>query len=52
LALAHKIGGGALFAHKEQELADEMRKNPFVINLLFLEEAEYEKLSVYRFQTF
>ncbi len=39
LALAHKIEGKALFAHQEQELADEMRKKSFGIILLFLEEA-------------
>ena len=37
LALADKIGGGALFARQEQELADEMHKKPFGINILFLE---------------
>ena len=40
LALAHKISGNALFARQEQELADEMRKKPFDVDLLFLEEAE------------
>jgi predicted nucleic acid-binding protein len=40
LALAHKIEGNALFARQEQELADEMEKESFSINLLFLEELE------------
>ena len=40
LALANKIAGNALFAHKEQELADEMEKKTFGITLLFLEEIE------------
>jgi predicted nucleic acid-binding protein len=38
LALAHKIVGSALFARKERELEDEMRKEPFNVNLVFLEE--------------
>ena len=38
LALAHKIGGNALFARQEKELADEIGKKPFDIILLFLEE--------------
>jgi predicted nucleic acid-binding protein len=40
LALAHKIGGSALFDSKEKELADEMRKKPFDVNLVFLEEID------------
>jgi predicted nucleic acid-binding protein len=40
LALAHKIGGNALFARQEKELADEIGKKPFTITLLFLEEPE------------
>ena len=40
LALANKIAGDALFARKEQELADEMGKKSFGITLLFLEELE------------
>jgi predicted nucleic acid-binding protein len=40
LALAHKIEGKALFAHQEQELADEMEKKSFDIILLFLDETE------------
>ena len=40
LALAHKIGGNALFARQEKELADEIGKKPFAITLLFLEEPE------------
>jgi predicted nucleic acid-binding protein len=40
LALAHKIGGNALFARQEKELADEIGKKPFTITLLFLEEQE------------
>ncbi len=40
LALAHRISGAALFARQEQELADEMRKKPFGISILFLEETE------------
>ena len=38
LALAHKIEGNALFAHQEQELAEEIEKKSFGITLLFLEE--------------
>ena len=38
LALAHKITCSALFARKEQELADEMKKKPFDVSLLFMEE--------------
>ena len=40
LALAHKIAGNALFARREQELANEIAKKSFGINLLFLEEQE------------
>jgi predicted nucleic acid-binding protein len=40
LALANKIAGEALFARKEQELADEMGRKPFGIPLLFLNEIE------------
>jgi predicted nucleic acid-binding protein len=40
LALAHKIEGNALFARKEQELADELEKKSFGITLLFLEDLE------------
>jgi predicted nucleic acid-binding protein len=35
LALAHKIAGNALFAHQEQELADEMGKKSFDTSLYF-----------------
>jgi predicted nucleic acid-binding protein len=38
LALAHQIAGNALFARKEQDLTDEMRKEPFEVNILFLED--------------
>ena len=38
LALAHQIAGNALFAKKEQDLTDEMQKEPFEVNILFLEE--------------
>jgi predicted nucleic acid-binding protein len=37
LALAHQIAGNALFARKEQDLTAEMQKEPFEINILFLE---------------
>jgi predicted nucleic acid-binding protein len=38
LALAHQIAGNALFARKEQDLTAEMQKEPFEVNILFLEE--------------
>jgi predicted nucleic acid-binding protein len=38
IALAHQIAGNALFARKEQDLADEMQKEPFEVNILFLED--------------
>ena len=37
LALAHQISGNALFARKEQDLTAEMHKEPFEVNILFLE---------------
>jgi predicted nucleic acid-binding protein len=40
LALAQKIVGSALFARKEQDLTNEIRRKPFEVNILFLEEAE------------
>jgi len=40
LALASKIGGKAVFARKEKEIADEIQKKPFDVSLLFLEESE------------
>jgi len=38
LALAHQISGNALFARKEQDLTAEMHKEPFEVNILFLDE--------------
>jgi predicted nucleic acid-binding protein len=38
IALAHYIKGEALFARKEQDLTAEMQKEPFEVNILFLEE--------------
>ena len=38
LALAHQISGNALFARKEQDLTAEMHKEPFEVNMLFLED--------------
>jgi predicted nucleic acid-binding protein len=38
LALAHQMAGNALFARKEKDLTDEMQKEPFEVNILFLEE--------------
>jgi predicted nucleic acid-binding protein len=38
LALARKIAGHAVFARKEQDLTSEMQRNPFEVNILFLEE--------------
>jgi predicted nucleic acid-binding protein len=38
LALAHQIAGNALFARKEQDLTAEMQKEPFEVNILFLED--------------
>jgi predicted nucleic acid-binding protein len=38
LALAHQMAGNALFARKEQDLTDEMQKEPFEVNILFLED--------------
>jgi predicted nucleic acid-binding protein len=40
LSLAQKISGSALFARKEQDLANEIRRKPFGVNILFLEKAE------------
>ena len=40
LSLAQKIAGSALFARKEQELANEMQKKPFDVKLVFLEETD------------
>jgi predicted nucleic acid-binding protein len=40
LALAHKIAGDALFARKEQDLTTEIRRKPFGINIIFLDEPE------------
>jgi len=37
LALAHQIAGDALFARKEQDLTAEMQKEPFEVNIIFLE---------------
>ena len=38
LALAQKIGGNALFARKEQDLTNEMKRKPFEVNILFLDD--------------
>jgi predicted nucleic acid-binding protein len=38
IALAHQIAGNALFARKEQDLTAEMHKEPFEVNILFLED--------------
>ena len=38
IALARQIAGSALFARKEQELTAEMKKEPFEVNILFLED--------------
>lgn len=38
LSLAQKISGSALFARKEQDLANEIRRKPFEVNILFLED--------------
>ena len=38
IALAHQIAGNALFARKERELTAEIQKEPFGVNILFLEE--------------
>jgi predicted nucleic acid-binding protein len=38
IALAHQIVGNALFARKEQDLTAEMQKEPFEVNILFLED--------------
>jgi predicted nucleic acid-binding protein len=38
LSLAQQIAGNALFARKEQELAAEMKKEPFEVNIIFLED--------------
>jgi predicted nucleic acid-binding protein len=38
IALAHQIAGNALFARKEQDLTAEMQKEPFEVNILFLED--------------
>lgn len=40
LALAQKIAGTALFARKDQDLAAEMQRKPFEVNILFLEDQE------------
>jgi predicted nucleic acid-binding protein len=40
LSLAQKISGNALFARKEQDLANEIRRKSFEVDMLFLEEAE------------
>jgi predicted nucleic acid-binding protein len=40
LSLAQKISGSALFARKEQDLANEIRRKSFEVDMLFLEEAE------------
>ncbi len=40
IALARKIGGAALFARTEQDLAMEMQREPFEITILFLENDE------------
>lgn len=37
LALAQKIGGCALFAQKEKDLANEMQRKPFEVDILFLD---------------
>ena len=38
IALAHQIAGNALFARKEQDITAEMQKEPFEVNILFLED--------------
>ncbi len=38
IVLAQDIGGGALFARNEQDLANEMKKGSFDVEILFLEE--------------
>ncbi len=43
LALAHQIGGNALFARKEQDLTAEIQKEPFEVNILFLEDEKQSK---------
>ncbi len=40
IALAQKVGGAALFARNEQDLAAEMQREPFKTTILFLEEEE------------
>ena len=40
LALAQEINGNALFARKEQDLTDEMQKNQFAVNIVFLEDVK------------
>lgn len=38
IALAQEINGKALFARKEQDLTTEIQRNPFDINILFLDD--------------
>ena len=40
LALAHKIGGDAVFARREQDLATEMQRKPFDVHVVFLEDED------------
>ena len=40
LALAHKIAGKALFAKKEQDLTTEIKRKPFEVDIIFLDDPE------------
>jgi hypothetical protein len=40
ITLAQEINGNALFARREQDLTTEIQRNPFDINILFLDNQE------------